>query len=312
MVKHLPGYQCSCEGLEVQFRRAIANGLITLLAVAGSNLSPAQATSPDPTPARAEADSQPQLHPITALPAPLPDPIAPLAAGITALAPGPNTAVGIGHLRPADLSPLEGDPLASNSRSRNAILHANWLQGIALPIYPSPNSSAWGWLINGWLIPTSGPPLAIGRDAAFTMVHTERQIYTFPVMELRPDGWFRFRYTTAGDAWSHTDYLNRGTIPLTLETWAAYLKDAVRVEFQRPGVAQPLRLAPSSNAPLQALVGPNSLIQPLDMEGDWLRVRVTQPVQGCTALPGANTAEGWVRWRNDADLTLLWFPDGDC
>lgn len=241
-------------------------------------------------------------NPVTPpLPTPLPDPIVPEAAGIIGLTPSPNDDVGVGHLRPAIPSPANDD-----------LSGAGWLRDVALPIYPSPESAPWGWLVNGWLIPNDAVPLAIGRDAAFSMVKTEQQIYTFPVLEIRPDGWFRFQYTPAGDAWAHTAHLDLGRLPLTIETWEMSMQSASRVEFRRPGLAQPMRLAPSGTAPLQALVGANSIIEPLDLEGDWLRVRVTQPAQGCIPLPGSSTAEGWVRWRSEADIPLIWFPATDC
>ena len=55
-----------------------------------------------------------------------------------------------------------------------------------------------GWLVNGWLIPNGYDPIAVGRDATFTMVQPRRGLYTFPVMEVREDGWFRFQYTPRG------------------------------------------------------------------------------------------------------------------
>ncbi|MEO1068008.1 MAG: hypothetical protein AAFW95_02665, partial [Cyanobacteria bacterium J06638_6] len=189
---------------------------------------------------------------------------------------------------------------------------ANWLRDIALPVYPSPEGDPWGWIINGWLIPNSSTPLAIGRDAAFSMVRTGQEVYTFPVLELRSDGWFRFQYTPAGAAWAHVTHLDLGTVPLVIEQWDVSMKDAARVEFRRPGLSQPMRLEPRSTAPLQALVGPNSIIQPLDLDGDWLRVRVIQPAQDCMPLPGSSTAEGWVRWRNEADKPLVWFSNRSC
>lgn len=236
-------------------------------------------------------------------PTPLPDPITPAATGIIGLTPAPNDDIGVGHLRPVNrLSPDTTD----------APLGASWLRDVALPIYPSPDSAPWGWLINGWLIPNGAAPLAIGRDAAFSMVQTGQQIYTFPVLEIRPDGWFRFQYTPAGAAWAHTSHLELGAVALTIETWEASMQAAPRIAFRRPGLAQPMRLAPSGTAPLQALVSSNSIIQPLDLEGDWLRVRVTQPAQGCTPLPGSSISEGWVRWRSDADIPLIWFSSIDC
>ncbi|WP_155523687.1 hypothetical protein [Nodosilinea nodulosa] len=237
------------------------------------------------------------------LPNPVPEPIDPDESGIIDLDPAPNDDIGIGQLRPAD--PTSGSGSSS-------LMGAGWLRGVALPIYPSPESPPWGWLINGWLVPNNAPPLAIGRDAAFSMVKTGQQIYTFPVLEVRPDGWFRFQYTPAGAAWAHTSQLALGSVPLVIETWDDSMKHAARIEFRRPGLSQPMRLAPTSNAPLQALVGPNSIIQPLDLDGDWLRVRVTQPAQGCTALPGSSTAEGWVRWRSETATPLIWFAPHGC
>ena len=249
--------------------------------------------------------AQPGVPP---LPEPIPSPISPEQGGIILLTPTSNdNAEGVGQLRPADLTSLAGA-----NWPNSPLLYANWLRGVAIPIYPSPESDSWGWLINGWLVPNGAAPLAIGRDAAFSMVPTDRRVYTFPVLEIRPDGWFRFQYTPAGAAWAHTSQLSLGAVPLTVETWEAYLQGATRIEFRQPGLSQPMRLAPNGTAALQALVGSNSLIQPLDMVGDWLRVRVTQPVQNCTPLPGASTNEGWVRWRDDYQIPLVWFPASGC
>ncbi|MEA5448942.1 hypothetical protein VB780_10210 [Leptolyngbya sp. CCNP1308] len=283
----------------------IAIGLFATTALLGTTLSSPLQAAPDalaaaPHNLRDKQDtSEPTPPP---LPTPLPEPILPEAAGIIGLTPAPNDEVGVGNLRPANPTTGISDELSG----------AGWLSEVALPIYPSPESVHWGWLINGWLVPNNAGPLAIGRDAAFSMVKTEQQIYTFPVLEVRPDGWFRFQYTPAGTAWAHTSHLDLGRLPLTIEAWETSMQAASRIEFRRPGLAQPMRLAPNSTAPLQALVGSNSIIQPLDLEGDWLRVRVTQPAQGCNPLPGSSTAEGWVRWRSDADIPLIWFSSTDC
>ncbi|MGG6240471.1 hypothetical protein ACQ4N7_17740 [Nodosilinea sp. AN01ver1] len=260
-----------------------------------SSNAPGIAALPALTPRDKQDPSSPAIPP---LPDPVPAAIDPDEAGIISLSPAPNDDIGLGLLRPTG-------PNAP-------LLGAEWLRGVALPIYPTPESEPWGWLINGWLIPNGADPLAIGRDAAFSMVQTDQQLYTFPVLEVRPDGWFRFQYTPAGTAWAHTSHLALGNVPLAIETWEASMKNAARIQFRRPGLSQPMRLAPTGTAPLQALVGPNSIIQPLDLDGDWLRVRVTQPAQGCTPLPGSSTAEGWVRWRSDTDVPLIWFSATDC
>lgn len=282
---------------------ATAVGLLVMTHLPGAAAPTPAVSAPgaqSPPDLRLKQDSAAPVVP--PLPETIPDPISPDETGIIGLTPALNDNLGIGHLRPAESDLTDTDEAAG----------AGWLQGVTLPIYPSPESSHWGWMVKGWLIPNDASPLAIGRDAAFSMVQLEGQTYAFPVLEMRPDGWFRFQYTPAGAAWAHISHLDLGTVPLTIETWEASMKDAAQVEFRRPGLSQPMRLAPNTAAPLQALVGPNSIIQPLDLEGDWLRVRVTQPAQGCIPLPGASTAEGWVRWRSETDMPLVWFSGDDC
>ncbi len=285
-------------------RMALAGLLLTTLGLSTSALAQAQPMT-QPTAVQGQPQSQPA---VPLQPDSVPGAIVPETVGITSLPTYPSRGSGVGHLRPDDLTSLTGP-----NWPQSPLLQAGWLQSVALPIYPSPDSDHWGWMINGWLIPNGAEPLAIGRDAAFSMMLTEPHIYTFPVLEVRPDGWFRFQYTTAaGDAWAHTSHLGLGAISLTIEPWLAYVRDASRVAFRRPGLSQPMRINPSVTAPLRALVGSNSLIQPLDMEGDWLRVRVIQPVQGCVPLPGASTEEGWVRWRDEASTPLMLVPTGGC
>lgn len=243
---------------------------------------------------------------IPPLPPTVPAAIAPSTAGLVGLYPSADTELGIGHLRPKDLSSLQGRNWPNSS-----IMDANWLQGVALPLYGDPEAEPWGWLINGWLITDQNPPLAVGRDAAFSMLHTYYGLYTFPVMEIRDDGWFRFQYTPAGTAWAHVSHLNVGSVELKLETWEERFLEAGLIEFRRHGSSQALLPQPSSDAAVQTLISPNSLIEPLEFAGDWARVRVLQPAEACAPLPGATATEGWIRWRNQQD-SLVWFPAQGC
>jgi hypothetical protein len=247
---------------------------------------------------------QPMVPP---LPDNVPDAVTPELSGIVGLVPAPEADIGIGHLRPANINSLK-----TNDWQNSPLINAQWLQGIALPIYVGPGGDHWGWLVNGWLIPNGSTPIAVGRDATFSMVQAYQGLYSFPVVEMRPDGWFRFQYTPAGTAWSHVSQLNIGPTELVIETWEDWVSEVPQIEFRKHGVSQPLRSAPNLDEPLQSLVGPNSLIEPLEVEGDWLRVRVTQPAEGCTALPGSNTEEGWMRWRDSEQSPLVWYPAEEC
>ena len=241
------------------------------------------------------------------LPEDLPDGVDPSPNGIIGLTPGPDDDIGIGHLRPQNLGSLDSEDWVNSP-----LLNAKWLRGVELPIYVGPNADHWGWLINGWLIPNGYDPIAVGRDATFTMVQPQRGLYTFPVMEVREDGWFRFQYTPAGTAWSHLSQLNLGQNDMVVETWSDWMTQAGRVKFRKHGASQPLRPEPTTSASLQSLVGPNSLIETLEIQDDWMRVRVTQPANGCQALPGASTEEGWMRWQDEDGMSLIWFPADGC
>ncbi|MFM7323474.1 MAG: hypothetical protein ACKO4L_00870 [Nodosilinea sp.] len=239
---------------------------------------------------------------IPPLPTPIPAPFEPPQSGIRGQVPGPQEDLGLGHLHPRDLTALQGANWVTSP-----LRYAVWLQGVSLPIYAQPGGEPWAWLINGWLLIDGVDPIAIGRDASFTMVQPDRALYSFPVLEIRPDGWFRFRYTAAGSAWAHRSHLALGKVPLVVEPWADQVRRASRVQFRKPGLSRGLRATPQRSSRLRSLISPNSLIQPLDLQEDWLRVRVTQPAQGCTPLPGATSDEGWVRWRDQQQTLLLWF-----
>ncbi len=254
-----------------------------------------------------QAEATPISPAVPALPTAIPNAVAPPNSGIIGLNPGPTEDLGIGLLQPQNLTFLdnaawEDSPLA----------YGRWLRSMALPLYTSPNGDLWGWLINGWLIIEGYEPIAIGQDASFSMVEAQPGLYSFPVLEQQADGWLRFQYTPAGSAWAHIDHLSVGSIPLAVRPWEAILPSASQIRFRRHGLSQSLRLNPSSSASLQSLVVPNSRIRPLAIEGDWMRVEVIQPVQGCTALPIHTTEEGWLRWRDENQALLVWTVNTDC
>ena len=182
-----------------------------------------------------------------------------------------------------------------------------------MPLYVSPNGEHWGWIYNGWLIPKGQAYLAIGRDAGFAMVRTYENLYSFPVLEAQADGWFRVQYTAGGSAWAHTSQLALGDTPLTLEGWESRLEAQAAVHFLETAQAQPLRSQPELANNMLSLVSSDSLIEPLDFAGDWMRVRVTRPTADCKPLTGATVTEGWMRWRDDEAKSLVWYePDGSC
>jgi hypothetical protein len=230
-------------------------------------------------PAQVQPQNLAQVPP-PPLPDTAPEPQTLSTSGIVGRSPDPDIDIGIGYLRPQNL-----DFLDQPDWPQSPYLEANWLQAIALPIYATPDAepgdTPWGWLINGWLVVDTYEPILVGRDASFLMLQTHYALFSFPVLEIREDGWFRFQYTPIGTAWAHQDHLNLGEIPLAIETWPDHFLATGWVEFLRHGISQPLRSSSSAADSILALVGPESFIEPLSFDGDWMQVRVTQPTEGC-------------------------------
>ena len=237
-------------------------------------------------------------------PSPAPEPFSPIVSGIVDLSADTTAIMSVGQLRPQDLDALLSDSSASP---------ADWLQSVMLPLYVSPGGDYWGWIYQGWLIPKEQTALAVGRDAGFAMVRAYENLYTFPVLEVREDGWFRVQYTAGGSAWAHTSQLALGKVPLVIEDWEDRLQAQDSLYYLASEKTQPLRSQPELATNMIGLVAADSLIEPLSFEGDWMRVRVTRPTATCEPLVGATTTEGWMRWRGDAGESLVWYqPDGRC
>ncbi len=234
-------------------------------------------------------------------PAPAPSPFTPVRAGILDISKDMTVIEGVGHLRPSGIDASADGGLA-------------WLESVNLPLYVTPGGEHWGWIYKGWLIPKGKTYLAMGRDASFAMVHSYKNLYTFPVLETRADGWFRVQYTPGGSAWAHTSQLGLGDLPLTVETWESRLQAQKAVYFLDDQKAQALRSQPQQSTNMISLVAADSLIEPLEFQGDWMRVRTTRPIANCKPLSGATVSEGWMRWRGgERQESLVWYkPNGGC
>ena len=81
-------------------------------------------------------------------PSNVPSPNQPEPAGIVTMDTDMDTVLGVGHLRPRFVSFLDEPDQYGN------LLDAGWLEEIALPLYATPDGDLWGWLTDGWLIPT--------------------------------------------------------------------------------------------------------------------------------------------------------------
>ncbi len=212
-----------------------------------------------------------------------------------------------GHLGVGTLAPVASDKG-----------DAAWIGDMALPVYGSPGQHL-GWLVNGWIV-DSVPPVTKRPLLTRAMVPTGGGELAFLVLEVREDGWFRFRYAPPGIpgdglAWAHQDHLRLGAHPLELKLWSArFLAAAGPLEYRKPEVRHALRAAPDAKAELVAWIGASHELESLEASGDWMRVKVIQPSRRCSPGQGGSavkTAEGWIRWSSPEKGPWIWFA-GDC
>lgn len=221
----------------------------------------------------------------------LPEAVTPSIDGIVDLA-DTDLPVGVGYLAPEDRSSSQ----------------AGWLSEVELPLYSEPGGEHWGWIWQGWLIPNGQQAFAIGRDASFTMVSVDSGLLAFPVLAAREDGWLQMQYTNGGSAWIHRDQLDDRGLELAFYSWEERLVDADILLLRDENDAQVLRSQPERGRNVLSLVSPNgSLIEPLEVQDNWIRVRVTRPASRCEPLAGATEEEGWLQWK-DSEGEVLMLP----
>jgi hypothetical protein len=234
----------------------------------------------------------------------------------------PPVSLGVGHLR------VTSD-------------HYDWLRDVSIPLFEraEPSGAPIAWLRQGWLDSSDpdGPRRRIGYRG---MIETEYERATAIVLEMRADGWLRFRYdlppearstdltaggggdhwlpTDGGTAWVHECYLDLGEARLSVQLWRDLFfgPDAPALSFldQAP---QPLHDAPSPEANRIAWVERDDEVEALEIRGEWMRARVSRPGKYLTFCIGTEewdgeTFEGWVRWWDPRDGPRLWYPTRGC
>jgi hypothetical protein len=187
---------------------------------------------------------------------------------------------------------------------------ADWVVEMLLPLWDTPGGDAAGWLAGGWRVPEIGEPRPLSTAA---MVETGYAVASFVVGKLGPDGWFELRWSiedsaTPHSGWSHTGHLAMGAEPLIVEPWEAYLRQEVHFGFRQESVPHTLRAAPSADAAAITRIGARHELELLEIDGDWMRVRVLQPPKRCRN-PGTWKGvehSGWIRWRSLEKGPWVW------
>lgn len=233
------------------------------------------------------------------LPAELPEARTVLPTGTVFFAADPAEAdLGVGHLAPQQVK------------------GTGWAGDIILPLFAEADGAQRGWLANGWI-------LQEGKRAPLTsrgMVPTGRKSFAFLVHEARTDGWLRVRYhdideTRDGTAWVHADHLALGGHQLQFTPW----EDQFQAEgisplyFRNRSVNHALRRRAGRGSALIAWIGADHDIALLEHNGDWAKVRVTQPSTWCRSEKRrGRSATGWLKWRDAEKGPWLWYRTAGC
>jgi hypothetical protein len=192
-----------------------------------------------------------------------------------------------------------------------------------LPLYGRPGDAApLTWIYRGWWIPVSGERLALTYRGMLEVAYEEAGIV---VTRRRDDGWLQVyvdigpigRSATDGLMWTHECLLDLGDAALSLSMWED--------RFVGPG-APPLSFLGDARHALRAGADPASRlvawlegddeVELLEIDGDWARVRAFRPgvyLAGCLGDEWAGEElAGWVKWRDAAAGTWLWYPTRGC
>ena len=216
---------------------------------------------------------------------------------------GTRLHLGIGHLRP--------------ERGQYPF---SWLRRVRLPLFHGVEEQPFAWIANGWFADLSaGVSRPFGTEG---LVETEYKSPSFIVYEARADGWLRFRYTPGegleGTAWINESHLSLGEAAMVFEFWEdRFMSDEISALFFRKEVPHALRAAPSKAAGrLRWIPSDRKLyhIEPLEVKGDWMYVRVTQPSDYCAGQHpfSTRTFHGWVKWRGKEIGPWLWYYTRGC
>ena len=130
------------------------------------------------------------------------------------------------------------------------------------------------------------------------------------------DGWLRLRYSRPSDdrdgtAWVHRCHLTREG--LAFEPWEErFLSDEVSPLYFRDRAPRLLHAGPDDEAEEIAQIDGDYHLEPLEFQGDWMRVRLMTPSDYCVEPDEVRIEEDWIRWRSAERGPLVWYYTRGC
>jgi len=201
--------------------------------------------------------------------------------------------------------------------AENAILDLppgeyDWLGRVELPLSLRPGAAPWAWIARGWIVPDGAVPVPLSRRA---LLETGYEEVSFVVVEGPSGGWFRIRFADGDDgtAWVPECALRESPVRLDFTNWGEWLlSGSISPLYVPPGRAESLRSGPSEMSPLMVDIEGDHVLEPLELSGDWMRVRLRQPSDYCAPDVAATTQEGWIRWYDEGLGPRVWYFTRGC
>jgi hypothetical protein len=182
----------------------------------------------------------------------------------------------------------------------------DWYVRIQLPLSAQPGEVPFAAIVGGWLVRLDAPARAFTSDA---MIETGYEVPTFIVQQTRPDGWLLLRYGRAADelAWVHSCALTG----LVFTPWSEWLLSPSIPPLQfRTTAPHALHAAP--NGAVLSQIEADYHLEPLEVRGNWMRVKLNQPSDFCFPDKTPKTTEGWIEWSSPAIGPTVWYPSRGC
>ncbi len=196
---------------------------------------------------------------------------------------------------------------------------SDWQREVRFPFFAGPGGPLRGWVAEGRVMGSTPADGAV-RPVIAAMTETAYEEVSFVVLEARDDGWLRVRVRPPGAGRDEAGWVHRCQLPpqLVYEPWEELLLGGnISPLFFRTAVPHALRASPGADSERLAWIPSENSdyeLEPLELEGDWVRVRLKIPSEYCRA-PGEVTPrvwEGWVKWWGSDIGPWLWFYTRGC
>ncbi|MEO0541634.1 MAG: hypothetical protein AAFZ80_12335 [Cyanobacteria bacterium P01_A01_bin.105] len=208
--------------------------------------------------------------------------------------------LGVGYIGPVEA--------AVNADTPDYLLvgfaNADWVKRVILPLYDQPDGTLDSWLACGWLM--------LGETAEQTELSLPLFFpgYSgFGMLVLAEEGdWLQLH----DGVWVLRSHLTSSTVPLAYQSWskryqamlaehATYAADDPSADWgylsaKTPETSLTLYRSPDGQSQVMGELSPATSMLPLEMQGDWMRVRAYTPSNFCIQDWQGETQEGWVRW----------------